>query len=70
MDNVTVGYALGMVEGYLEGRVAQGGDGAETVLEYFKVIELAYRQKTAELAAQESKLQAIQLNLNGWRNDV
>lgn len=69
MDNVTIGYALGMVEGYLESRVAQGGDGAETVLEYFKVIELAYRQKVAELAAQESKLEAIQLNLNGWRKE-
>lgn len=66
-NNVTVGYALGMVEGYLEGRVALNDDGAATVLEYLKVIEQAYIEKNAKVLEQESKLADIQLNLNGWK---
>ena len=66
-NNVTVGYALGMVEGYLEGRVALNDDGAATILEYFKVIEQAYKEKNAKVLEQQTKLEEIQLNLQGWK---
>ena len=67
LENVSVGYALGMVEGYLEGKIAALSDtNAETVLEYLKAIENAYIQKNQECLQHEAKLRNIGLNLDGW----
>jgi hypothetical protein len=66
MDNPTVGYALGMVEGFLESMQAQGHVGAETVLQHLKIIENGYIEKSRLLEEAEKKLHDIQLNLNGW----
>ena len=65
-NNITVGYSLGMVEGYLEGRAQQGDDGAATVMEHFKIIESAYINKAQMLLKAEEKLSNISLNINGW----
>ena len=65
-NSITVGYSLGMVEGYLEGRANQGDDGAATVLEHFKNVERAYIEKSQLLLKAEEKLSNISLNLNGW----
>jgi hypothetical protein len=62
-SNTTVGYALGIVEGYLEGRIGMNDDGASVVLEYFKAIEQAYKDKVTECFQHESKLQAVQNSL-------
>jgi len=70
-NNVTIGYALGMVEGYLEGRIDVGDEAAETVLEYLRIIEQGYTQRITEALAYKSKLYNIQMNLEGWvKSDV
>ena len=66
LENVSVGYALGMVEGYLEARVAAGDQAAEQVLEYLKGIEAAYIEKNRVILEQETKLNSIQMKLQGW----
>ena len=65
-DNPTVGYALGMVEGFLESMLEQGHAGAQVVLDHLKIIENGYVEKANSLAMAEKKLADIQLNLNGW----
>jgi hypothetical protein len=66
MENPTVGYALGMVEGFLESVLEQGFPGAQIVLEHLKIVENAYIEKSRLLAEAEKKLENISLNLNGW----
>jgi hypothetical protein len=66
MENPTVGYALGMVEGFLESMLEQGHAGAQVVLDHLKIIENAYIEKARLLVEAEKKLSNISLNLNGW----
>ena len=65
-NNPTIGYALGMVEGFLESMLSQGHEGAQVVLDHLKIIENGYVEKSRLLAEAERKLQEISLNLSGW----
>ena len=65
MENPTVGYALGMVEGFLESMLEQGHVGAQIVLEHLKVIENAYIEKNSKVLEYEAKLKEIRTNLDG-----
>ena len=65
-NNPTIGYALGMVEGFLESVLEQGYPGAQIVLEHLKIVENSYIEKSRLLAEAEKKLADIQLNLRGW----
>ena len=65
MENPTVGYALGMVEGFLESMLEQGHVGAQVVLEHLKIIENAYIEKNSKVLEYEAKLKEIRTNLDG-----
>jgi hypothetical protein len=66
MENPTIGYALGMVEGFLESMLNQGHEGAQVVLDHLKIIENGYVEKSRLLAEAEKKLADISMNLQGW----
>jgi hypothetical protein len=66
MENPTVGYSLGVLEGYLESLAKDNQVGAEECLGYLKIVENAYVEKASQLAAAEKKLANISLNLQGW----
>jgi hypothetical protein len=66
MENPTIGFALGMVEGFLESMLSQGHEGAQVVLDHLKIIENGYVEKSRLLVEAEKKLADIQMNLQGW----
>ncbi len=66
MEIPSIGYALGLIEGFLESMQSQGHLGAETVLQHLKIVENGYIDKSRLLAEAEKKLVDIQLNLQGW----
>ena len=65
-DNPTIGYSIGLIEGFLESLVADGNAHAATVLEHLRNVEQGYINKSNEVLAYESKIRNIQLNLEGW----
>jgi hypothetical protein len=65
--NPTVSYSIGLIEGYLESLISENQAGADTVLEYLKVIETAYNEQSRKIMDYETKLSEIQLNLDGWK---
>jgi hypothetical protein len=65
--NPTVSYSIGLIEGYLESLISENQAGADTVLEYLKVIENGYNEQSRKIREYETKLQEIQLNLDGWK---
>lgn len=67
MADHTIGYSLGLLEGYLGSLVKEGYQGAEVCLEHLQSIEKLYRQKDADCLLLEEKLRNIELNLAGWK---
>ena len=65
MENPTVGYSLGVLEGYLESLARDNQAGAQECLGYLKVIEDAYVEKSNQLIVAENKLRNIQTSLSG-----
>jgi hypothetical protein len=65
--NPTVSYSIGLIEGYLESLISENQAGADTVLEYLKVIETAYNEQSRKIAEYETQLAEIRLNLDGWK---
>jgi hypothetical protein len=66
-NNPTVGFCIGKLEGFLEKLGAEGEINTEELLVYLKAIEQAYIARTREIFTLEQKLEAISLNLQGWR---
>ena len=50
MENPTVGYALGILEGYLENLRNEEVFGAQEALDHLKIIEQAYIQKKQSMS--------------------
>lgn len=67
MENPTVGYSLGILEGFLESLAAESVQGADQALEYLKVVETAHIQQSNKILEYETKLAEIRLNLDGWK---
>jgi len=70
MEIPSVGYSLGFVEGFLESLIKQGvegSEGADEALEHFHTVEKFYMEAIRIAAEQKTKLEEIQLNLNGWK---
>lgn len=67
MADHTIGYSLGLLEGYLGSLVKEGYQGAEVCLEHLQSIEKLYLQKDADCLLLEEKLRNIELNLAGWK---
>lgn len=65
MSNPTVGYSLGVVEGYLESLIAENLPGAMTVLEHFKMIEAAYIEAINTLTDYKNSVNNARNILNG-----
>jgi hypothetical protein len=59
-------YAIGFVERYLE-LLSEDDVTASKVLEQFHVIEAAYNEAVKTIAGQRTRLEQIQLNLNGYK---
>lgn len=56
----TIGYSLGMVEGFLEKLIEEGDTAAETVLTHFKAIEQELIQKTNQVFQIKNTLNQMQ----------
>jgi hypothetical protein len=60
MPNETLGYSLGVVEGYLELLVKDGMAGAQTVLDHFHAAEKALTTTNQKADNAEQKLAQLQ----------
>lgn len=57
-------YALGLVEGYIEGAIASKDPGAEEALEAIGVVDRTLKEMSAEYLELQMKIMQIQLLVN------